>query len=251
MDNDRSVVAGPADAGSIRHHGEILPYTLRYSSRRTLAIVVHHDGEVVIRAPRHLTRSEAVSFLLDKAGWVKRKRREFQDRRREHADYRYVTGERHAHLGEWLDLVVENGSRSGVHRDGDRLIVAAGAAEDAVAQARTVARRLLAWRRREAGRLFVARLDSMWERFDRGAHALPELKIRRMRRRWGSLTGRRLMILNLSLIKAPVECIDYVVMHELCHLYHRLHNRAFYALLERHCPGWTSCREKLYGVAIE
>jgi len=250
LENNKTAVASATDTGSIRYRDEILPYTLHFSSRRTLAIVVHHDGEVVIRAPQHIARSEAVSFLLDKAGWVRRKRREFQERRLEPADYRYVTGERHAHLGAWFDLVVESGNSAGVQCDGGRLLVTVRAAQDPEARARAVARQLLAWRRQEAGRVFTARLALMWERFACGDHRLPELKIRRMRRRWGSLIGRRLMILNLSLIKAPIECIDYVAMHELCHLYHRLHDRGFYALLDRQYPEWRSCREKLYGVAI-
>ena len=74
---------------------------------------------------------------------------------------------------------------------------------------------------------------------------MPALKIRKMKTLWGSFSVKRGITLNLELIKAPRECIEYVVIHELCHLFHLNHGPKFYNLLEQFLPDWTKRKHKL------
>ncbi len=66
-----------------------------------------------------------------------------------------------------------------------------------------------------------------------------------MRTRWGSLSDKGTVTLNIDLIRAPKECIDYVVTHELCHLKYPDHSPEFYKLLESVSPGWEKIKHKL------
>ena len=66
-----------------------------------------------------------------------------------------------------------------------------------------------------------------------------------MKRRWGSCGPSGRILLNPDLVIAPVDCIDYVVVHELCHLKHGYHDRAFYRLLSTVMPDWRRRRERL------
>ncbi|NBC18316.1 MAG: DUF45 domain-containing protein, partial [Bacteroidetes bacterium] len=82
-------------------------------------------------------------------------------------------------------------------------------------------------------------------RFERGVSEMrrygvedPDLVVRTMQRRWGSCTPSGRIMLNRWLVLAPTYCIDYVVIHELCHLVHPYHGRAFYRLLEQVLPDW-------------
>ena len=72
-----------------------------------------------------------------------------------------------------------------------------------------------------------------------------ELQVRRMRRTWGNCSSRGLIKLNVHLVKAPLQLIDSVIAHELCHLQEMHHGRAFYALLEGLNPDWRSHRTRL------
>ena len=103
-----------------------------------------------------------------------------------------------------------------------------------------------AWYRAHAKALFPVRLAECLKICGRrDTAAEPLLTIRRMTHRWGSCTPKGRLLLNLDLILAPVTCIDYVIMHELCHLKIRDHNRAFYRLLSRIMPDWESRKERL------
>ena len=73
----------------------------------------------------------------------------------------------------------------------------------------------------------------------------PQLSVRKMRRRWGSLSLRGRLTLNVDLIRAPKECIDYVITHELCHFKHHNHGPRFYRLLDSIMPDWKKVKHRL------
>jgi len=73
----------------------------------------------------------------------------------------------------------------------------------------------------------------------------PEVKLRRMPARWGSYSRPGTILLNPELVKAPLYCIEYVIMHELCHLKHPNHGRGFYRLLTRCMPDWERRKGRL------
>lgn len=103
---------------------------------------------------------------------------------------------------------------------------------------RRVRKKVDIWYRKRAhetlGR-YMARCHAIASR-----HDVPEseLMIRIMYRRWESCSPKGRIILNLNLVKAPVHCIEYVIMHELCHLKYHNHSRFFYSLLTRCQPDW-------------
>jgi predicted metal-dependent hydrolase len=75
---------------------------------------------------------------------------------------------------------------------------------------------------------------------------LVEYRIKRMKTKWGTSNARsRRIWVNLELIKKPVDCLKYVVVHELVHLIERKHNERFIAMLDEHLPHWRSVREML------
>ena len=74
---------------------------------------------------------------------------------------------------------------------------------------------------------------------------MPKLSVRVMRTRWGSLSPAGRMSLNALLAQTPKPCIEYVIVHEFCHLVHRNHGPDFYALLEQRMPDWKACKQRL------
>jgi predicted metal-dependent hydrolase len=101
------------------------------------------------------------------------------------------------------------------------------------------------WYRRHARRVFEERLKACYPRVESMGIPYPDLAMRTMKSRWGSCSAAGRMTLNLKLIQVPRSMIDYVILHELCHLKEHNHSPAFYALLDRVLPDWRERRERL------
>ena len=104
---------------------------------------------------------------------------------------------------------------------------------------------LLDWYKAKANNYFSKIFDGVWERCNFKNYTKPTLKIREMKTRWGSLSQNDTMTINLNLIKTSKECIEYVIIHELCHLAHHNHNPAFYELLDSKLENWKERKHKL------
>ena len=107
------------------------------------------------------------------------------------------------------------------------------------------------WYRTQAKRVLPERLEAMLPRFSRIALPTePQLSIRKMSSRWGSCTEAGVITLNLKLMQVPKVYIDYVIVHELCHLVEHNHSQHFYRLLDRMMPDWRARRERLNGCEV-
>jgi predicted metal-dependent hydrolase len=101
------------------------------------------------------------------------------------------------------------------------------------------------WYRKRAHETLGRYLEKCYAIASRHGVAEPVLTIRTMPRRWGSCSLKGRITLNLNLVKAPVHCIEYVIMHELCHLKYHDHSKSFYSLLTRCQPDWRHRKEIL------
>jgi len=116
----------------------------------------------------------------------------------------------------------------------------------------TVHALLRAWYLARAAELFPVILRERHAAlFERRGHPLPALAVKAMRRRWGSMSPRGRMCLNVDLIRAPKRCIELVVTHELCHLEEKYHDAPFYRLLTEAMPDWKEWKAVLQSNGIE
>ena len=105
-------------------------------------------------------------------------------------------------------------------------------------------RRLREWYRDRAQTYFSRKLTEIIASVD-GIASEPSFQLLAMEKRWGSCSPAGQLVLNPSLIKAPVQCVEYVLTHELCHLLEHNHSKRFYALLDRHRPDWRAHKKEL------
>ncbi len=213
----------------------------RHPRRRTLGIEIHPDLRVVVRAPVHCPALEIEWFVAERSAWIEAQLAYFRERPPPAISPAPLEGAPQRYLGGDYRLTLRPAAPGGVSLDGEQLIVGGTATKTAL----SVQRALDSWWRAQAEREFTALLDR-WHAHPRFArYPRPALSIRKMRTRWGSLGSRRGMSLNLALIHAPHVCIEYVVVHELCHLRYHGHGRGFYQLLESVMPDWRERRKML------
>ncbi len=231
----------------LRYGGEAIPYELIQSpKRKTLGIEVYPDSRVVVRVPPGCTPEEIAARMRKRAIWINRQREYFSRFVPRTPPRRYLSGETHLYLGRHYRLKLALGEKLSVALQRGVLVVSSPEKLSST----QVKSMLTAWYRKHAVRVYSQVLDECFEMFARRGHKRPDVVVRAMERRWGSLSTRRLMTLNRHLIRAPRFCIEYVVMHELCHLEHKHHGAAFYRLLTRAMPDWEARKQQLEKVLL-
>lgn len=224
----------------------VIAYELVRTRRKTLGITVHRDGRVTVRAPQNSALRAIETIVRQKEDWILSKQRQFAAYPPPPPPPVYISGERHLYLGRPLALRVTEDRRQAVELRDGRLHLSVRDASDPARK-----RKLLSeWYRDRAKEIFPARLAACHAHAATHGIPYPELKIRLMKSRWGSCSSTGAITLNLRLVQAPLECIDYVLFHELAHLQVPAHNRAFYALLEAMLPDWRARRQELNRIPI-
>jgi hypothetical protein len=218
---------------TIAYEVQLLP------SRKTMAIEVHPEGRVLVRAPADCPEDVIAHRVQKRAAWILRQLAEFERFQPRTPPRHYVNGESHLYLGRQYRLKVLSGASSDVRVERGQLFVTLLAPSSAE-RVRAVLQR---WYLARARLHFGEALDTILPRFE--GLERPRLIIRTMQSRWGSLSSASTMTLNVKLIRAPRVCIEYVVAHELCHLKHRGHDAAFHQLLEQVMPDWAKRKERL------
>jgi predicted metal-dependent hydrolase len=197
-------------------------------------VTVAPERGVEVVLPARAPAREAAAAISELRPWIERRLAE-QDRAR--AALAVGPG-RVPYLGRELRLIPQPG-RVRAHRRGDELLVPAG--DDGSALER--------WYRRAARAEIQPRLDAAAAAL--GA-SYERMTIRAQRTRWGSCSAAGAVSFNWRLLLGPEEVLDYVVWHEACHLRVLDHSPRFWALLERHCPGYREPRRWLrrYGSGL-
>ena len=223
-----------------------ISYRLHRANRKRLRIVVSPELMVDVFASKTVDDKEIHVVVQKKAPWIARKLDKLKSYHPLPAPKQYVSGETFVYLGRQYRLKVEEGSNQPAKLLGRFLWVWVEDKTDV----QRVKRAVDAWYRKRAHETLGRYMEKCYAIASR--HGVPEhlLVIRAMRRRWGSCSSSGRITLNVKLVQAPVHCIEYVVMHELCHLKCHNHSKAFFSLLTRCIPDWKQRRERLERVII-
>ena len=220
--------------GSIGFGREVIKFEVLFVNRKSMEIAVHPDSRVVIRTPIGTPADEIEKRITKRAHWIKKQLDYFRQFHPRTPPRRYIGGESHLYLGRHYRLKFIEGSASYVKLSGGYFCISCRDKEDTD----NVKELLELWYLTKAREIFTDSFERCWLNFERLDLSCPNLRIRRMKTRWGSLSYSGTLTLNLDLIRAPRECIDYVITHELCHLKYHNHGPDFYRLLEKVMPDW-------------
>jgi hypothetical protein len=203
------------------------------------------QGRVRVAAPLAVDDEAVRLAVVGKLGWIKRQRAKFQAQPRQ-SERRMVSGESHYFLGQRYRLrVIE---QSGIPRltfKGKATMLLTVRPHTTLEKRQEI---LHAFYRAELKKLVPELLDKWQPILGVTANAWG---IKRMKTKWGTcnIEVRRIW-LNLELAKKPVQCLEYILVHELTHLLERHHNERFTKLLDQHLPQWRLLREELNGSVL-
>ena len=231
---------------SLQYGDQRIPYQVDFSLQRRGKLFIHvlPTGVVCVQAPQGTPLAEIKQAVIRRGRWVSGHVGRARANRVHLLPREYVSGESHLYLGRryLLKVWLSGHEVPSVKLRQGRFEIVTHSLDPHV-----VGSLLSKWYRAKARVVFSGRLDVFagslgWLR------EVPRWKLLAMKRQWGSCSPGGVLNLNPHLVKAPSACIDYVLLHELCHLKYHNHSKHFYRMLDRHMPEWPSVKHRLDGM---
>jgi predicted metal-dependent hydrolase len=218
----------------------VYEYQFIKQDRKTLSLTVTPDLRIILKCPMQTDSARVETFLQKKWFWLEKQLSFFKKYQRKIYEREYISGESYLYLGRQYKLVVRRSKENIVSLTRGQLIVHT---IKEVTNGPHNKKLIDLWFSERIKSISQDRLVEMLARFD--YKQSPVLGVREMKKRWGSFLNKKKIYLNPKLIHTPKECIDYVIVHELCHMKYKNHDKKFYALLSEKYPKWEKVKEKL------
>jgi len=236
----------------LQYGEEIIQISVTRSKRKSLALSVGTDGVVKVKAPQNLSDTELLKWMKTKTGWIVRKRNEILQNPKQHEAKKFVSGETFSFLGEEYILEVrmsEARARSvGIVEDKLVVFIKPDAYDESEVQKKAVFEALTSWYEKQA-HIWIPRRVRYYREVMK--ESIGRIAIKNQKSRWGSCSSARNLNFNWRLVMAPLEVLDYVVVHELCHLKQMNHSAAFWAEVEKILPDYRERKKWLEDNAKE
>lgn len=226
----------------IEYGEHVINFEIVRRDRTTMEIAVEPDTSIVVAVPMAATIDAIKAKLRKRAAWVMQQQRYFAQFMPRTPERRYVAGETHRYLGRQYRLKILLHVQQAVKLTRGHIVVQTHRPSQS-----DITRELVeGWYRERAHLKFAERLEVNLHRFaDPEAYRPKGLIIRHLRQRWGSMSPACRLMLNRRLVEAPIDAIDYVITHELCHIRHPNHGAKFFELLGLILPDWQRRKDRL------
>ena len=223
---------------AIQFGSKQIDFRLEYSDRKSLGITVTPDLNVLVKAPADTSLEKVKEKLRKKAPWIIRQQSFFLSFHPKTPARKFVGGETHLYLGRQYRLKILQSKLESVKLRGKFIEVTT----TNKARAKELVNE---WYLQNARTKFHTIAKPLIDNFRKHKVEPNSIVLREMSTRWGSCTAKGKIILNPELIKAPKGCIEYVIIHELCHLIHHDHTQKFIDLQTKEMKDWEKWKMKL------
>lgn len=211
------------------------------SNRRSISLEIHPDGKLVVRAPKLATNAQIQALVNRKADWIAKNRAKAANRYGVLKPKTFAPGETFWYLGEQYPLQLTNKQRPPLELDG--VFRLSRATQERAREA------FITWYREETRQITQNFIDSYSRQH---GFTVRDVRITSARTRWGSCSANQTLNFTYRLSMAPLEVIEYVVVHELAHLKVRNHSKDFWRLVGQLKPDYQTNRRwlKEHGVLL-
>lgn len=217
----------------------------RTNNSKRVLIKIYPECNVQVYAPLEATDVEVVTAAKKRGRWIYQQLREFRAQLTHITPRQFISGESHYYLGKQHLLKVIEASQ-----EMQQVKLLRGKLEVSVRQKNSerVQTMLNDWYKMRAKDVFSRRLNAVLDQ-TLWVNKRPSLRILTMQTQWGSCSPNGRLTLNPHLVKAPRDCIDYVILHELCHIAEHNHSERFYRLMKQVMPNWEKTKTRLDSMA--
>lgn len=215
----------------INLNGKELDYSLKRSSRKTISIIIKNTGQIIVACPLETPLTYIEKVLIRKAGWIVKKLAEIRENPIPVLEKSFDNGDVFYYLGEPYKLKIVRDVGPEICLKDGLMILQIPEAPDRI----KIKSFLKHWYISKATELLEQRIKI----YSLSIGVSPKkLAVREQKTRWGSCSTKGNINLNWKLIMSPLQVIDYVVVHELCHMKEMNHSRKFWELVECIMPDY-------------
>ena len=218
-----------------------IEFRIVYSRRRTLGISVLPDSSVIVRAPYRASLKTISRIVLEKAAWIIKHRDNYSQKENKRLNSALVAGEKYLFRGEECVLHIFQSNKTFIKLNERTIEIGVDKTDDEQA----IKRILYKGYKTEALKTFPEMFSMVLKTHENQMFKPTGLIIRSLKSRWGSCSKKGVITLSTELIKLPDIYIEYVIIHELCHLKHHNHGKEYYNLLSELFPDWKKVRKDL------
>lgn len=223
---------------SIQFGSKNISFRVEYTERKTLGITVKPNLEVIVKAPTNTSIEKIKEKIKRRSSWIIKQQSFFLTFYPKTPLKKFIGGETHLYLGKQYRLKIIEGNPESVKLKGKYI-------EVTTSDKLKVTDLVNNWYLHNAKVKFHSIAQPIIEKFKKYNVEPSSIVLREMATRWGSCTPTGRVILNPYLIRAPKGCIEYVIIHELCHLVYHDHTQKFIDLQTKEMPDWEKWKMKL------
>lgn len=225
-----------------------IDFDIQYRKRKTLSIQIDPTGKVLVIAPKGLPQEVIMEMVSSKSKWIWKKLLELKEIGYKPKSKSFVDGEIFMYLGEEYRLKIEiddNVKKPEVVVLQKKIYIKAPKYDKEL-----ISKTMEKWYREMCFSNIIERVEYYKESI--GVNPT-KITVKEQKKRWGSCTSKGHILFNWRCIMAPIEIIDYLVVHEMCHLVHMNHSKAFWGLVESILPDYKERRAwlKKYGIILD
>jgi len=216
-----------------------IKYKVVRSDRKTMVLVINSEAKLTVRAPFGTAEREITDFISQRRRWILEKQKKISSLNNKYSPVAFKNGESFLYQGGEYTLKYSNVAKIKV--SGENILVPKTFKKE----------KIISWLKREARKLINERLEKYAAIM---GVSYSTVRLSGARTRWGSCSGRDSLNFTWRLILCPIAAIDYVIIHELCHITYKNHSPAFWAMVKRVCPkfkeqkNWLKTNRKLMDI---
>lgn len=217
-----------------------IEFELIYKKRKTLSIEIKAPGNITVKAPQGVSKDIVLGLVRNKSKWIIQKLLQVKEAEERKITRQYVSGESFIYLGRNYSLQIDHDSdvqtpRARLYRG--RLCVHTGTRDE-----KAIKSAVSDWYKAKAREKILERV----QHYQRHFYLAPtKVIVKDQKRRWGSCTSTRELRFNWRCIMAPSAVIDYIVVHEMCHMVHMDHSKNFWGLVRKVLPDYEERKAML------
>jgi predicted metal-dependent hydrolase len=221
------------------YKNEVIKYELVRRKRKTICIKINEDGEVIISAPLRTSTQYILLVIKNRADWILERQKEVKLRGLNKVKRDFTEGNTFMYLGEEYPLYLDFDERR------KRIKVELNEQLKIYTNTMDIDKLKLAlekWYRSETLKIVTQRIDYYARNFK---DKVTNIRVKEQKRRWASCTGKNAILFNWRCSMARADVIDYIVVHEMCHMDHRNHSKYFWNRVSEIMPDYKEKHEWL------